>query len=274
MRGSGFAAGLVFAVGCGSSSSSTAGGSGGSSGVTGSGSGAESAGQAESESESGTTGSIGNEAPDCSTVVALGDPADVAATPRADRDAELLALALVPDAVAAPQVLYDVIADDLAQIRAVAPELDALHVQCQIPAGYTFWFDDAATVELVWWGDFHGWDCLNATYGVQYEAFGDGGDVWRIDGLGFAVGFSGVFGEAVVEQYRALPGLADASVGPLWEVGDWFQDECEALPDLLTLDATTEAVAEHGLRRYDWQHPKLGTVTYTMEGDGPPVLVR
>lgn len=236
------------------------------------GSGTESTGVAESSSGTGETPSW-EQPPSCEELVLLGDPMDVAATPRADRDAEILALGLAPELVVARQDRYDVVAADLAAIRQLQPELADVHVECEIPYGYAFEFDQIDVVDAVWIGWYHAWDCHNAFYGIEHNPVGEGGDVWRIDGLGFAMEVSGVLAPSFIEAYRTLPGLEEASIGPYWAPHAGFADDCEPTGANVTLDATFDAAGELDERTYTFEHPELGTVVYLVTPGELPMQI-
>jgi len=99
-------------------------------------------------------------APDCTLYVLPGPYELVAATPRPDHDAEVLALALDPTAVAAAPADYDTITADLGAIRALDPTLADVHVGCVVPSGIAFWFfDDEDVNQAIWADDYQAWDC-------------------------------------------------------------------------------------------------------------------
>jgi hypothetical protein len=101
---------------------------------------------------------------------ALASPSELASTPRADVNLELLALKLSPGKVVAPQATYDRVVRDVGAIRAKAPELAKIMF---------FSFNDGRRIELtvpvetgtqMQAGTYHAWDCLNETYGASLPA--------------------------------------------------------------------------------------------------------
>jgi hypothetical protein len=208
--------------------------------------------------------------PACDELELPGDPADVAATPRADRDAEILALQLAPELLVARQDRYDVIEADLAAIRALEPAVEDVHVECVVPYGHAFWPDDRLVVDAVTLRSYRAWDCHNAFYGIEHRAVGEGGDVWRIDGLGFAMGVSGVFHPSFIDAYRTLPGVGDGSIASFWQPGDGFAYECEPTGSI-TLDASFDPSGDLDERTYTFEHPEQGTVVYLVAPGAPPV---
>ncbi|MCB9756623.1 MAG: hypothetical protein H6713_42440 [Myxococcales bacterium] len=145
------------------------------------------------------------DAPDCATVDLPGPASDVAATPRSDRDAELLALTVAPDAIAAPQAIYERIAADLAAIRALDPALEDVHPECDDRRALSIWFHASQDVlDAILAGEYHAWDCHNAYFGID--------ELERIDGVAFSLPFSGVLGDGIKDVYAAIPGLEDVDI--------------------------------------------------------------
>ena len=234
-------------------------------------------GESEStgESSSDDTGSpLWELPPSCDELVLPGDPIDVAATPRADRDAEILALGLAPELGVALQDRYDVIAADLAMIEAIRPELADVHVECEVPNGYAFWlFEAPEVVDAVWLGQYHAWDCHNAFYGIEHHAVGQGGDVWRIDGVAFAMEVAGVFAPSFIDAYRTLPGLEDASIEPYWSPLAGFAETCMPTGGSITLEATFDAADDLDERTYAFEHPELGSFVYLVTPGAAPIQI-
>lgn len=99
---------------------------------------------------------------------ALVSPSELATTPRADRELELLAIAKGPPSLVADQVIYDRLVRDVRLIKAERPSL----------ANITFWppHQDGkrlfvkfplSVVDQIEKGEYHAWDCLNASYGLE-----------------------------------------------------------------------------------------------------------
>lgn len=156
--------------------------------------------------EAPTTGAPWEEAPDCEGLQLPGDPADLAATPRPDRDAEVLALSVDPSVVVAAQAHYEVVRADLEAIRAIDPPLADVHVTPWYFDAIELWFLNGGRPALnsIWGVAYRAWDCLNEHYGGSYPQ--------PIDGFGFLLRLDGVYGEAVRDAYAALPGLEEADV--------------------------------------------------------------
>jgi hypothetical protein len=111
--------------------------------------------------------------------MALGDATDVAATPRAEVGAELVALRIDAPSPVARTATYERVRLDLAAVRAGMPELADLE-QTPWTDGKTldvhFRADAYAVVRA---GGFHAWDCLNDFY--QLTARDDTPDAYGPD---------------------------------------------------------------------------------------------
>lgn len=213
-------------------------------------------------------------APDCADLVLPGADEDVAATPRADRDAETLALRLDPSRFVAAQADYVVIAEDLVAIRALDPIVGDVHIECEIPLGYDFWFSRSEIVDAVWLGNYHAWDCHNLRYGIEHRPVGEGGHVWRTDGLAFAMQVDGVYAPAAfIELYASIPGLDDAGITPKWRLVSYDPNECVPMSGSIALDADSPAALADGARTYAFTHPTEGLRTYYVAPGEAPVLV-
>jgi hypothetical protein len=241
----------------------------------------------DSSEATGTSESTGNTMPDaggsdspdlpappCDEVELLGEPADVALTPRADRDAESLALRVSAGAFVARQDHYEVIVADLAAIREIEPELAAVRIECEVPVGYDFWFNGPEVVEAVWRGTYRAWDCHNAFYGIEHRPAGEGGDVWRIDGIAFAMQVDGLYSQQFVEVYRSIPGMEEAGISPKWTVDSYSPEECEASSGSIDLQVTDPTGGGLGERTYTFMHPSIGVVVYAVAPGEAPVRLR
>jgi hypothetical protein len=213
----------------------------------------------------------GYPAPDCATLLLPGPSSDVAATPRPDHDAEVLALSLDPTRVAAPQAHYDVITADLAAIRALDPSVADVHVGCVVANGLAFWFfDDLDVNDALFAGDYHAWDCHHAYFHHRQEQ--------RVDGVAVAIELDGVFGEAMALAYGSLPGLDDHE--PWWfPREDWpgpaaQGSDCEPVSGAITLTATLLPEGTLDLRDYRFDRTDGSTVTWRVGATGPPELLR
>ena len=147
--------------GTGTPPSTSAAGGGGSAGGSGGGG---------SDADGGGTGGAPPDA--CAGYVAAGSASDSAASPRSDRDAEMLAFE-AEDVVVARQATYELVRRDLAAIRAGGPaELADIHVAPSIGRfrgvvmafPLEIQFDPASHAEVLA-GSYSGWGCPNQHYG-------------------------------------------------------------------------------------------------------------
>jgi hypothetical protein len=128
-----------------------------------------------------------------------GTPGEIAATPRADAGAELLALVLGGRLTADP-ALYERTRADLAAIRELEPEVADIDFVSAIEphtliVGLT---DEAASAARQ--GNYHAWDCLNAWYGASVR-------VLSANPIAF-IDLSGLFHpDLLIPDYRTLPGI-------------------------------------------------------------------
>ncbi len=226
-----------------------------------------------SGSEASDTGSGRGDypSPDCAALLLPGLPSDVAATPRPDHDAEVLALSVDPTRAVAPQARYDVVTADLAAIRALDPTLTEVHVGCVFPNGIAFWFfDDESVNDALFAGDYHSWDCLNAHFHRRQEL--------RIDDLAVAIELDGVFGAAMAETYATLPGLDDQE--PYWfSRDDWpvpvdSGPDCSEAAGSITLVATLLADGVLDRRDYRFERIDGSSVVYRVTSTEPPQRLR
>ncbi len=189
--------GLLFLAACGGSSvsDSNAGGAAGAAGDAGSPSG-------------------GAASDDCKSEVP--SAADLASTPRADQNLELLALKFSDDVIA-DQSVYDRLVRDVGAIRAQDPSVKSIGYFAPNDGKTLLLTVDFPTLTQMQNGSYHAWDCLNAAYGltgitplpasnptfenyVTVELKG----IYRLNLLG--------------EQYAKLAGVSDA--GPSSGGGD------------------------------------------------------
>ncbi len=91
----------------------------------------------------------------------------LAATPRDDEDAEIIALAASGE-LTAPEALYQRVSDDLAAIRADNPALVDHHARLPWSQWMPVSFDEVGT-PLMQAGTYEGWDCPNEHYGANVE---------------------------------------------------------------------------------------------------------
>lgn len=151
----------------------------------------------------------------------LGDPEDLAATPRADENLEFLALALEPDAVVASEANYQRVVEDVAAIRALAPDLAPIEYRPSHDGrSLTLSFADAG-VDAWAMGAFDGLDCLNEAFGATFSPAFDNFDFFYRE-----VSLRGIHDmPRVVQLYGQLPGVSPAEItggpgdGPTWCIG-------------------------------------------------------
>lgn len=205
--------------------------------------------------------------PNCETLLLPGPPADVAATPRADHDAEVLALAIDSTQAVAKQSRYDIITADLAAIRAIDPTLATVHVGCVLPNGVAFWFfDDQDVNQAIYADDYHAWDCLHHYYHHLQTV--------RIDGIAVAIELDGVYGDAVWQAYAYLPGLDDQS--PYWfQRDDWpvppdTSSRCTPVAGSITLSVTLLPNGALDEREYRFERETGEVVVYRVTPTEPP----
>ena len=203
-------------------------------------------------------------APDCAALALRGNAADVAATPRSNRDAEVLAASAVPDALVASEANYQRIVDDLAHMRADRPALEDMHADCLVPVGFSAWFDGSVDiVNAMSVGDYHAWDCHNAYYDTTQ---------YRIDGIGYAVAFEGVYSAGILEAYRPLPGFETATLAPFFDAVDPYTDACEPPGGTVAVSATIDGAGVLAERTYVWTDAEGIVVQYAAAAGEAPVL--
>lgn len=106
----------------------------------------------------------------CTGYTGLATRRELAASPRENTDAELLALE-GSGALVAPTAVYERVVRDLATIRRVWPEVSDIRVApLAAPGSLLLAFDDVGFA-MVTAGTYHGWDCANAYYDVSPDWF-------------------------------------------------------------------------------------------------------
>lgn len=151
----------------------------------------------------------------------LGNPEDLAATPRADENLELLALAVEPDAVVVSQANYERVVADVAAIRALVPELASIEYRPSHDGrSVALSFADEG-VDAWAMGEFRGLDCLNEALGATFSPAFDNFDFFYRQ-----VSLRGIHNMPRVAQlYDQLPGISPAEIsdgpgdGPTWCIG-------------------------------------------------------
>jgi hypothetical protein len=129
----------------------------------------------------------------------IGSAEELALTPRADTNMELLGFVLEPDNVVVTQPTYERLVDDVAAIRTFEATLaDVYHRE--IHDGRRFQLTwTAATAEAFADGLYTAWDCLNEVYGLRSVTPLDSGVELELDGIYNL--------PLVFERYRQLPGV-------------------------------------------------------------------
>jgi hypothetical protein len=135
---------------------------------------------------------------------------ELAATPRADENLELLALKLTPGKIIANQATYDRVIRDVETIRAQQPELKGIRFY---PAGdgrTLMLAVSAETLSEMQRGDYHSWDCLNATYYAKEPfTYSTGGAPASV-----TLELRGIYAIALLAaDYARLPGVMSATPG-------------------------------------------------------------
>jgi hypothetical protein len=97
----------------------------------------------------------------------LGTPEEIAATPRADTNLELLALQLERNGVTASQRAYDRVVADVTAIRDAVPELADVGYFAGDDGKQLVLDPDDKTAMSIVAGEYSAWDCLNDFYGVE-----------------------------------------------------------------------------------------------------------
>ena len=128
--------------------------------------GEDESGSEESGSADGWTPTGGGDA--CAGYPYQATADEIAATPREDADAEIIALVASGEFVA-PQDLYDRVVQDLGAIRAEHPDLDDIHAMSPWPGSMPVAFDEEGTA-LLQAGTYDGWDCPNERYELDASA--------------------------------------------------------------------------------------------------------
>lgn len=127
------------------------------------------------------------------------------ATPRADENLELLAV-VTGSSVTANQTTYERVVRDVANIRALAPEVAQIsYFSSEVGTGRTINLTmEPSALSAVADGEYHAWDCLNQVYELTDEPAMLGTDVIQLT-------FEGLYDTRLIaEQYLDLPGVLSA----------------------------------------------------------------
>jgi len=158
----------------------------------------------------GGTLSSGGSAGETHTCSLLATAEEVAQTPRADFNLELMAIRYRDtESVVADQATYDRLVRDIAVLRAQESELEDTTYKGERGPGTAF-LDltlDSEASALAQTGDYHAWDCLNDGYGpASLDSVLLSPGVLLVD-----VTFAGRYSmDEIALQYAALPGVASA----------------------------------------------------------------
>ena len=138
-----------------------------------------------------------------------GTAAEIAATPRFDRNTELLALAM-GDGLTADGALFERLFGDLTAIRRLEPELEDVEFFTQYDAKtLVLTVEDQATAEAIAAGEYDAWDCLNEHYELEFVQPLD--PIPRPDPRLIAVQLEGFYHlETIAPDYADLPGISSA----------------------------------------------------------------
>ncbi|MFP3939084.1 MAG: hypothetical protein ACOC7L_01705 [Acidobacteriota bacterium] len=194
----------------------------------------------------------------------LGTAAEIAATPRADENLELLALALSPG-VTAEQEIYDRLVRDVTAIRELEPAEGVSLENVPFLAFHTgrtliLTVDGLETFRAMEEDEYDAWDCLNDWYGfegAEFDAASPAEHPWvlvRLKGL-YAL-------DLVAAEYEALPGVVSAQPERIDRPAIGF------LPSLC-------ASVDGATYRYFFDHPQGSALLYhyRVTADGEVELV-
>jgi hypothetical protein len=150
----------------------------------------------------------------------LGSPEDLALSPRADENLELLALELEPDSDVVSQATYERVVADVALIRGLQPLLAPIRFRPPHDGRRLRISFDSAGTDALANGDT-GWSCLNQAYGAKVFDVTDLFPVYAPE-----VELRGVYNlPRVAALYAEVPGIDSAEFseyiqnGPTWCIG-------------------------------------------------------
>ena len=201
-----------------------------------------------------------------------GELDDLARTPRANRDAEHLALSLDTSAVIATESDYELVLRDLDAIRSLAPHLAEVAVGCGHPNAIEVWaFGRGEEVlEPTMAGSYEPFACLNERFGYAGGALVDGAH-----GVAFAL--DGVYSGAVVDAYRDAvrdAGLgADVTVEATWMLPGEFPGSC-TIDQRISVAAVVDDGGAAVERTYTFQIDAETSEAWRIVGDGSPELAQ
>jgi hypothetical protein len=134
---------------------------------------------------------------------------ELASTPRADTNLELLALKLSEGRVVADQTVYDRLVRDVGAIRAQRPDLATISYFPSSDGKTIPLTVDVDTAERMKSGSYAPWECLNALFGAvmpfEYIRIGNADDEFVI------VKLKGLYAmDILAPEYGRLPGVISA----------------------------------------------------------------
>ena len=132
--------------------------------------------------------------------------AELASTPRADTNLELLALRVGKGRLVADQAIYDRIGRDVGAIRAQRPDLATISFFPRYDGVTIPLMVDLATADQMKAGSYTAWDCLNRRLGAvmpfEYTQIGNTGPIFvsgKVKGI-YAL-------DVLAPEYQRLPGV-------------------------------------------------------------------
>lgn len=156
----------------------------------------------------GPLGVAGAAAPLCPP--GLPSAAEIAATPRADQNLELLALHIA-GGIVADQATYDRVVRDVGAIRGQDERVAGIQYFPRSDGKSVDLAPDAATYAAMRAGQYRAWDCLNQTYVVTNTLFADAKPPFEASVLLTLKGIYDI--ETVGMQYGALVGVKAYGAG-------------------------------------------------------------
>ena len=150
----------------------------------------------------------GGAAPD-SCLMGLVTATELASTPRADTNLELLALRLSPGRVVADQAVYDRLVRDVGAIRAQRADLATIRYVSASDGMTIPMTVDLDTAARMMNGTYAPWDCMNARLGAampfEFTRIGDADHVFVF------VKLKGIYAtDVLAPEYARLPGVIGA----------------------------------------------------------------
>jgi hypothetical protein len=147
----------------------------------------------------------------------LGNPEDLAATPRTDENLELLALSVESEGVVASQANYERVVADVAAIRALVPELALIEYRAPHDGRSLQLSLGDAAIDAWAMGAF---DCLNEAFGAMATNVMDNFDLiyplFVMRGIYDMPHVAELYERVPQVSAELLPGPAD---GPTWCIG-------------------------------------------------------